>query len=142
MAAPGGERPPKTMFKFGSSHMVRGLSHTQVFDIGAQVAERAHFLREQSFHVFVLPGAGAQHAQFDPSAWTYRPADAGTYADVGMTPLTAAAYADAFTLIDLRPIRPLVFGRRHKALDADLVRTIHGFDALLVMSGSTPSSNL
>ena len=50
--------------------------------------------------------------------------------------------SDAFTLIDLRPLRPLVFGRRHKALDADLVRTIHGFDALLVTSGSTPSANL
>jgi hypothetical protein len=137
-----GEHPPKTMFKFGSSHMVRGLSHTQVFDIGAQISERASFLSEQSFHVFVLPGAGAQVAQFDPSAWSYRPSEAGTYADEGMTPLLAAAYADAFTLIDLRPIRPLVFGRRHKALDADLVRTIHGFDALLVMSGSTASSNL
>jgi hypothetical protein len=44
--------------------------------------------------------------------------------------------------IDLRPIRPLVFGRRHRALDADLGRTVHGFDALLVMSGSTPSANL
>jgi hypothetical protein len=137
-----GEHPPKTMFKFGSSHMVRGLSHTQVFDIGAQISERASFLGEQSFHVFVLPGAGSQHAQFDPSAWSYRPSDAGTYADEGMMPLLAAAYPDAFTLIDLRPIRPLVFGARHKALDADLVRTIHGFDALLVMSGSTPSSNL
>jgi hypothetical protein len=38
--------------------------------------------------------------------------------------------------------RPLVFGQRHKALDADLVRTIHGFDALLVLTGSTASANL
>jgi hypothetical protein len=54
----------------------------------------------------------------------------------------AAAYPDSFTLIDLRPIRPLVFGARHKALDADLVRVIHGFDSLLVLSGSNPSQNL
>jgi hypothetical protein len=47
-----------------------------------------------------------------------------------------------FTLIDLRPIRPLVFGARHKALDADLVRVIHGFDSLLVLSGSNPSQSL
>jgi hypothetical protein len=53
-----------------------------------------------------------------------------------------AAYPDSFTLIDLRPIRPLVFGARHKALDADLVRVIHGFDSLLVLSGSNPSQNL
>jgi hypothetical protein len=53
-----------------------------------------------------------------------------------------AAYPDSFTLIDLRPIRPLVFGARHKALDADLVRVIHGFDSLMVLSGSNPSQNL
>ena len=46
------------------------------------------------------------------------------------------------TLIDLRPVRSLVFGSRHKALDVDVIRNIHGFDAVLVMSGSTPSSNL
>lgn len=59
-----------------------------------------------------------------------------------MAPLMAAADPAAFTLIDLRPLRPLVFGARHKALDADLVRTIHGFDALLVLTGSTASANL
>ncbi len=138
----GEERKPKVLFKFGASHMVRGLSHTQVFDIGAQVSELAHARGEKSFHLMVLPGASAQVAQFDPSAWTYRPGDVGTYEDQGMTPLISAAHPDAFTLIDLRPLRPLVFGRRHKALDADLVRAVHGFDALLVMSGSTPSANL
>ncbi len=136
------ERTPKVMFKFGASHMVRGMSHTQVLDIGTQVSELAEARGAKSFHVAVFPGATSQNAQFDPSAWTYRPADAGTYEDQGMGPLMTAAYADAFTLIDLRPLRPMVFGARHKALDADLVRTIHGFDALLVLSGSTASANL
>lgn len=136
------ERRPKVMFKFGASHMVRGVSHTGVLDVGTQVSELAEAIGGKSFHVLVLPGAGAQIAQFDPSAWTYRAGEVGTYEDQGMRPLISAAYPDAFTLIDLRPIRPLAFGRRHNALDADLVRTIHGFDALLVMSGSTPSTNL
>ena len=48
----------------------------------------------------------------------------------------AAAYQDAFTLIDLPSLRPLVFGPGHKALDADLLRTIHGFDSLMVLTGS------
>jgi hypothetical protein len=135
-------RKPKVMFKFGASHMVRGLTHTQVLDVGTQASELAEAMGERSFHLMVVPGAGAQHAQFDPSAWTYRPADASQYRDGGLAPLMAAASADAMTMIDLRPIRPLVFGSRHKALDADLVRNIHGFDALLVMSGSTPSANL
>lgn len=137
-----GERHPKVMFKFGASHMVRGLSHTQVLDIGTSISERAELRGQKSFHVAVFPGPGSQHARFDPTAWTYSPTDAGVYDGEGMSPLMAAAYADAFTLIDLRPIRPLVFGARHKALDADLVRTIHGYDALLVLPGSTASANL
>jgi len=137
-----GERRSKVMFKFGASHMVRGLSHTQVLDIGTQVSERAEAAGAKSFHLAVFPGAGAQLAQFDPSAWAYRAAGAGTYEDAGMAPLMAAADPTGFTLIDLRPLRPLVFGARHKALDADLVRTIHGFDALLVLTGSTASANL
>lgn len=137
-----GGRKPKVMLKFGASHMVRGLSHTQVLDIGTQVSELAETHGEKSFHVMVMPGAGTQVAQFDPSAWTYRPSAVETYADQGMGPLLDAAFADAFTLIDLRPLRPLIFGRAHKSLDADLVRVIHGFDSLLVMSGSTASSNL
>jgi hypothetical protein len=32
-----------------------------------------------------------------------------------------------------------VFGARHKALDANFVRVIHGVDSLLVLSGSNPS---
>lgn len=135
-------RNPKVMLKFGASHMVRGLTHTQVIDVGTQVSEIAEALGEKSFHVMVMPGAGTQIAQFDPSAWTYRPGAVGTYADQGMAPLLDAAFADAFTLIDLRPLRPLVFGRAHKSLDADLIRVVHGFDALLVMSGSTASGNL
>jgi len=35
-----------------------------------------------------------------------------------------------------------VFDQRHKALNIDLVRTIHDFDALLVLTGSTASANL
>jgi hypothetical protein len=40
----------------------------------------------------------------------------------------------------IRPLRPLVFGQCQKALDADKVRTIHGFDALLALTGSTASA--
>ena len=132
----------KVLFKMGASHMVRGLTHTQVFDVGNEISETAEAMGAKSFHMMVLPGANSHVAQFDPSAFTYRPGDAETYADQGMTPLMSAAYSDAFTLIDLRPIRPLVFGARHKALDPDLVRCVHGFDVLLVMSGSTASSSL
>lgn len=136
-----GERvKPKVMFKFGAGHMVRGLSHTQVHDVGTQAAETAEAMGATSFHLLVMPGQGAQRAQFNPVAWRYSAVPAGPYNE--LAPLMQAGHADAMTLIDLRPLRPLVFGQRHRTLDPDLVRTIHGFDAIVVMTGSTPSANL
>ncbi len=91
--------------------------------------------------MLVLPGAGAPHAQFDPSAWRYNPVVADGY-NGGLAAITAAAFEDGFTLIDLRPLRPLVTASRARNLDQELVRVVHGFDAALVMSGSTASANL
>ena len=78
-----------------------------------------------------------------PERMEYRPANAGTYTDEGMGPLMGAAHPDDFTLIDRSAsaaaarVRPAP-----QALNADLVRTIHSFDALLVLTGSTASANL
>jgi hypothetical protein len=83
-----------------------------------------------------------QGVPFDPSAWTYRPANAGTYTDEGMGPLMAAAHPDAFTLIDLRPLRPLLFGQRHKALDADWCAPSTASTRFWCFTRSTASANL
>jgi hypothetical protein len=132
----------KVFYKFGASHMVRGLSHTWSFDIGTMAAELAHLAGGKSFHMLVLPGATSPHAQFDPSAWTYRPATDGTYTTGPLALLIQAAFTDAMTLIDLRPLRSSATGQRSAQLPDELVRTVHGFDAALVMTGSTASSNL
>jgi len=55
----------------------------------------------------------------------------------------AAAHPDVFTLIDRSASVAAARVRlAPKALNADLVRTIYGFDALLVLTGSTASANL
>lgn len=133
---------PKVFYKFGASHMVRGLSHTWSFDVGTLVPELAALAGGKSFHLMVLPGAGASIAQFDPTALIYRAQPIGSQYQSGLAPIIAAAFGDAMTLIDMRPIRPLVAGNRARQLDDDLVRVVHGFDAVLVMTGSTPSANL
>ena len=135
------DRAPRVMFKFGAGHMVRGLSQTAVFDIGTLAPEIAATVGGEAYHLLVLPGAGAQVAGFDPTAWTYRPGPAGDYGQ-GLEPILGQALPDAFTLIDLRPLRSLIPGHRLAAAGTDLSRLVHGFDAVLVMSGSTPSTNL
>jgi len=90
----------------------------------------------------VLPGVGSNAAVFNPMEWRYEAQPAKDSYGKGLESILSAAYPDAFTLIDLRPLRPLVGTWREGTTTYDLMRTVHGFDAVLVLSGSTPSSNL
>jgi hypothetical protein len=80
-------------------------------------------------------------AVLNPSSWTYAPQPAKDSYAKGLEALTDAAYSDAFTLIDLTALRPIV-GAGSKQYGAEVVRIVHGFDMLLVMSGSSASSEL
>jgi hypothetical protein len=132
---------PRVLAKLGASHLVRGLSQTAVYDLGTLLPEIAALEGGRSVSVMVIPGKGAMIAGLDPAAWTYKPRPAeGSYLE-GLGPLLRAAFDDAFTLIDLRALRSVV-GMNRGDLDDELFRTIHGFDMLLVMSGSTPSAEL
>jgi hypothetical protein len=132
---------PKVMAKYGASHMVQGLSQTAVYDLGTLLPALAELEGSHSFSVMVVPGKDSMIAGLNPSTWSYepRPAQAG-YLD-GIAPLTQAAFDNTFTLIDLVALRPVV-GMNRGDLDDELFRIVHGFDMLLVMSGSTPSSEL
>jgi hypothetical protein len=134
-------RTPKIFAKLGASHVVGGRSYTEVFDLGALIPEVAALNGGRAFRLLVLPGRGASTAVFNPSTWTYEVGEPRDSYMEGLEPIVGAAWPDAYTLIDLRPLRPLI-GRREEGVHTDLMRTVHGFDAVLVMSGSTPSGNL
>ena len=132
---------PRVMAKYGASHMVKGLSQTAVFDLGTLLPAIAELEGGHSFSVMIVPGEGSMIAGLNPSTWSYEPRPVeGGYLD-GIAPLTRAAFDDKFTLIDLVALRPLV-GMNRGDLDDELFRNVHGFDMLLVMSGSTPSGEL
>ncbi|MEX0645369.1 MAG: hypothetical protein WD076_08660 [Parvularculaceae bacterium] len=133
-------RAPKAFAKFGASHLVRGRNSSEVFDLGALLPEIAALEGGRTFHLLVLPGAGAMTAVFNPMEWTYSPAPAKDGYAAGLAPIIGEAFPDAFTLIDLRPMRPIL-GRARADTDPELMRIVHGFDAVLVMSGSTASAN-
>ena len=110
----------------------------QVFDLGTLLPEIAELEGGHSFSLMVMPGAGTQKAGLNPSTWSYesRPADGGYIK--GIKPLVDAAFEDKFTLIDLRALRD-VAGMKRGDLGDEVFRAIHGFDMLLVLSGSTPA---
>lgn len=134
-------RSPKVFAKLGSSHMVRGRNNSEVFDLGSLMPEIAALEGSTAFQLLVLPGKGSPTAVFDPTAWNYREAPPRNDYAAGLEPITNAAFPDAFTLIDVRPLRSIL-SRSRPEINAELMRVVHGYDAVLVMSGSTASANL
>lgn len=132
---------PKVMVKLGSNHVVRGSNNTGTFDLGTLLPEIAAIEGVRSASVLVLPGKESLTAVLNPSSWTYEAKPAKDNYSAGLDALTNAAYADAFTLIDLTALRSIV-GSKTDHYGIEVARIVHGFDMLLVMSGSTASSEL
>jgi hypothetical protein len=136
------QKPASKVFvKMGLSHLVRGRNMSEVYDLGALVPELAQIEGVKALQVGILQGKGSPTAVFDPVAWRYNPSDPKDNYMQGLDALYAGAYPDAFTLIDLRAVRPAV-SRWREGMDPELIRIVHGLDLLLIMSGSTPSANL
>jgi hypothetical protein len=134
-------RTPRVFAKMGMSHLIRGRNQTETWDIGTLIPEIAALEGGRAFSVAILPGKGSAVAVFDPVGWRYNPDTPKDDYMAGLDPLYAAASPDAFTLIDLRPLRAIM-GRWRDGTDPELMRIVHGFDMLLIMSGSTASANL
>jgi erythromycin esterase-like protein len=135
-------KPPqdRLFMKMGASHLVRGLSMTDVFDLGTLVPELAAANGGRSFHLLVLPGPGTKTANLDPTKFLYVPGNRDQYGE-GMDLFDTSVIPGKFTVFDTAPLRPLA-----SSFSGDVAlplwRVIHGFDAVLIMTGSHPSSNL
>ena len=129
-----GGRAPKVMFRMGGNHMMRGRSTTECYDLGNMIAECAALRGEKSFHLLVGPGLGAKQAAFNPSTFTSEAVPAETWSEEGVEAIAGESFAEGMTLIDLRPFRNWLPNRA----DIRVSRIVHGFDAMLVLGGSTP----
>ena len=138
-AAPAGHTP-RLMMKMGSNHMMRGLTPTDVFDLGTLVPEIAAAEGAKAYQLLVMNGLGTQTAQFDARTFTYRSApESEMHAE--LAPIFGQAFAEGFTLFETAPLRAIA-RTGADGLHPDLVRAVHGHDAILLLSGSTPSANL
>jgi hypothetical protein len=129
---------PKVLVKMGATHVIRGRSMIDVFDLGALLPEVAAIHGGKTFHLLVLPGKSSATAMLNPTTMLYQTA---TQQWPGLEALLDSVPADKFTLIDMKPLRPLA-NRDKQKISSELLQVIYGFDAVLVMSGSTASANL
>ena len=140
-AVAAGDAAPRAVFRFGSYHMMRGRTGTNVYDIGQMAASIAELNGLESFHLLMVGGPGTERLQFDPRTFGWMPVPASSLASASLAPL-AGELTDAWTLFDLRPLRPLADRDRLGELDPAFERTIWAFDAVLVLVGSTPGVSL
>jgi hypothetical protein len=127
-------RMPRVMMKFGSSHMVRGRSFANVFDLGTLASEIADVHGGRSFGVLMLGGAGTVHAMIDPRAFTT--VEAPVEVEDWIKPFYDAADPRQWTVFDLRPIRARI--PRLGTLPDETLKVLYGFDAVVILSGSGP----
>jgi hypothetical protein len=132
---------PRVLFKFGASHMMRGRTLTNIFDVGGTAAELAELHGGRTFHLLVVGGPGSRHAQVDPTTFLYRemPGDLSSGSLAALGPLATELLPEGWTLFDLRPLRP---GADRLTQDARLTQIIFGFDAVAILAGSGPSHSL
>lgn len=131
----------RVFLKMGASHMTRGPSFlTDVFDIGSLVPELVAEHGGHSFSVMVLPGPGTQTANMDPTQFRYVPGTRDQYG-AGMDLFDRSIIPGKFTIFPTAPLRPIANGGSGE-VPMPLWKAIHGFDAVLIMTGSHPSSNL
>lgn len=134
-------RSPRVFLKYGASHVVRGRNTTETFDLGSLVPELAAIEGGKAFQLLVLPGKGSSVAVLDPTTFRYKPVEYDGDYSKGLEPITAQAWPGAFTLFDTHKLRPLLGFSRTPA-HPQLMNMVHGYDAILIMSGSTPSHSL
>ena len=130
---------PRVMLKFGASHMMRGRTFTEVLDLGTLASELADVHGSRSFGVLVMGGPGTLHAVTDPTVMASREVGVEMAESAWGRPFAEAADPAAWTVFDLRPLRPVI---RRLGLSGDLEKVLYGFDAVIVLSGSGPQTDL
>ena len=136
---------PKVLMKFGYNHMIRGANYFNGFDLGAMADEVAALTGERAFHILVLPGPGSRQAV---------PGGGGSFGSVAsedfdelragdqrLTRVLSNANATGHEVIDFRPLRRLAM-RGLEGWNADLIRTINGYDAAVIWNGGHAASGL
>jgi hypothetical protein len=138
------ESSPKILMKFGYNHMIRGANYFNSFDLGAMADEVAALTGERAFHILVLPGPGSRQAVLGGAGFgsvSSDSVDEFRAGDQRLTRVLSNANAAGHEVIDLRPLRLLAM-RGLESWNADVVRTIHGYDAVVIWKGGHAATGL
>lgn len=136
-AVRGGEAKPRVLLKFGLNHLMRGRTFVDVYDLGTFLPELAARNGMQAFHAVILARSGTANV-FSPMSTdagdrtkAYDPLQSRNF-EFDATPFLAAAEGEAWTLLDLRPLRKLLATKK-LAVDDGAARIIWAYDVAVIV---------
>ena len=123
--------------------MIRGPNYFNVFDIGSIADEVAALTGDRAFHILVLTGPGSRRAVLGAGgrfeSVSSDSVDDLRAGDQRLSRVLSSADARGHEVIDLRPLRGLAM-RGLESWNPDLIRTIHGYDAVVIWKGGHAST--
>ena len=126
----------KVLGKMGANHFYKGRSPLNILDIGNHIHEIATRDGKSSFHLFILPKRGSSNA-WNPftqlESDKNKPFD--TLKDGGKVDFSTIINVTSdgdYSVIDLRPIRKMIFDKKLEIEDPELEKMVWSYDAILV----------
>ena len=131
-----GKPLPRALLRFGAYHMMRGITPTNIYDVGNFVSELAASNDRRSLHLLILFADGTANR------WMPFTADAGLKAqkydaraemeDFGVATFLDHAPAEGAAVFDLDPLRRQRKARR--SAGPDFERVVFGYDYVVVIA--------
>ncbi len=129
---------PRVFFKFGGAHTMRGLTDVHALDLGTAAAITAEARGEESFHVLVLGGPDSRTARMNIVRAQYEPTGTAEIQGSSYAWLRPAIPDSGWVVFDMRAVRRTWLTRQRPPLTPIEDRIFHAFDAIVVLTGSTP----
>jgi hypothetical protein len=139
---PNGLVAPKILFKFGSTHLARGLSNItrgNFYDVGNLVQNLADTQGQQSLHLYIIGKQGEQAESDNPNFPAKRTAKYSASENALLLPLLNQVTGSDWSVFDLRPVRVALSTGKLQVGNLALQRTIMGYDYLIVIPETTAS---
>ncbi|MBL8981424.1 MAG: hypothetical protein JNL26_04530 [Gemmatimonadetes bacterium] len=131
----------KVVFKFGGSHMMRGMNYTNTLDLGTTASVLAEELGGYSYHVLMMGGKGSTSTRMSIVKAQYEPNGAAEVDGRMLAWLRPAIPDTGWVLFDVKAARlAYLQGRTRGELPATHDRFFQAYDAIVVFGGSHPGT--
>jgi len=131
----------KNLFKYGANHLTRGESFLTVYDIGNVVANVTKSNYEESFHIMIVGESGMVGSIFKSLPPSPVDAENGFYLK-HLKPFFEITEGEKWDMFNLVPLRKMVERGKLKIDNLNLLRTIKGYDVLVIIPKVTAAQLL